>query len=99
MRKPLLPWALTTALTALAVAAALAGCGKEQPPAAPAPGSMPTASEGGGSTAATPAAPPASEVLAPAASAPPGTFPGQGTSAAGNPADQAVKPAASQAAR
>ena len=95
MTRPLIPGGVA----ALAVAAALSGCGREQPPAAPAPGSMPTAPAGGGSTAATPAAPPASEVLAPAASAPPGTFPGQGTSTAGNPADQAVKPAASQASR
>ena len=82
---------------ALVLASALAGCGREQPAPAAAPGGMPTAPAGGDTAAATPAAPPASEVLAPAASAPPGTFPGQGTTAAGNPADQAVKAAASQA--
>jgi hypothetical protein len=84
---------------ALVLAAALAGCGREQPAPAAAPGGMPTAPAGGGTEAATPAAPPASEVLVPAASAPPGTFPGQGTAAAGNPADQAVKAAASQPSR
>jgi hypothetical protein len=83
----------------LALAAALAGCGREQPAPAAAPGGMPTAPTSGGTAAATPAAPPASEVLAPAASASPGTFPGQGTTAAGNPADQAVKAPASQPSR
>lgn len=82
---------VATLLPALALAALLGACGKQAADSTPAPSATTTPPP---AVASAPAVPPV-EAVKPAASASPQTFPGQGTAAAGNPADQAVN-AASQ---
>jgi predicted outer membrane protein len=81
----------STLMLALMLSALLAACGKQAADSTPAPAATTTPPP---AVASAPAVPPV-EAVKPAASASPQTFPGQGTTAAGNPADQAVK-AASQ---